>query len=180
MHIPSVGPRRRGQSLVEFSLVAPVLIMILFLMIDFGRLIYTFGAISWATREGARLISLAPQQATDCAVLKRVEQVGQGFPLRPDPNSVVGNTDPNNPGPPLAPTTNDLIPAGQGYIYIWPAVAPRTPQDTNCNGNPRKVSQTARDVSVQVKYKWLPLMPVVSSIVPPFTITTISVVHTEY
>src|SRR6202011_1681898 len=75
--------RSNAQSMVEFSLVAPVLIVMLFLMIDFGRLVYTFGAISWATREGARLISLAPQQTTDCAVLQRVEQVGRGFPLSP-------------------------------------------------------------------------------------------------
>lgn len=174
------GHRSSAQSMVEFSLVAPVLIVMLFLMIDFGRLVYTFGAISWATREGARLISLAPQQTTDCAVLQRVEQVGRGFPLSPDPNSLVGNTDPNNPGPPLAPTPSDLIPAGQGYIYVWPAVATRVPQDTWCNGNPRRVSQTARDVSVQVKYKWSPLMPLISNVVPSFTITTISVVHTEY
>ena len=79
-----------------------------------------------------------------------------------------------------AGTGTDAIPSGQGYIYIWPAVATRVPQDSNCNGNPRKVSQTARDVSVQVKYKWSPLMPLVSSIVPSLTITTISVVHTEY
>ena len=172
--------RSNAQSLVEFSLVAPVLIVMLFLLIDFGRLVYTFGAISWATREGARMISLAPQQTTDCAVLQRVEQVGRGFPLTPDPNSLVGNTDPNNPGPPLAPTSNDLIPPGQGYIYVWPAVSTAVPQDSHCNGLPRKVSQTARDVSVQVKYKWQPLMPVIASIVPSFTITTISVVHTEY
>lgn len=172
--------RRRAQTMVEFALVAPVMFFLLFLTIDFGRLVYTYGAISWATREGARLISLSPQQATDCAVLQRVEQVGRGFPLQPDPNSLVGNTDPNNPGPPLAPTTNDLIPPGVGYIYIWPAVAPRTPQDTYCNGNPRRVSQTARDVAVQVKYKWLPLMPLISTIMPQITISTISVVHTEY
>ena len=163
--------------MVEFSLVAPVLIVMVFLMIDFGRLVYTFGAISWATREGARLISLSPQQTTDCTVLKRVEAVGRGFPLAPDPNSLVGNTDPNNPSGSLVPTTP---PPGQGYIYVWPAVATKVPQDTYCTGNPRRVSQTARDVAVQVEYTWLPLMPLVSSIVPSITIKTISVVHTEY
>jgi Flp pilus assembly protein TadG len=168
---------RRGQSMVEFSLVAPVLIAMLFFMIDFGRLVYTFGAISWATREGARMISLAPQQFSDCAVLTRVEQVGRGFPISPDPNSIVGNTDPNNPSGGLVPTTP---PPGQGYIYVWPAVATKAPQDSNCNGKPRKVSQTARDVAVQVEYTWLPLMPLISNVIPQITIKTISVVHTEY
>lgn len=177
MRFPFRKLSRRGQSMVEFSLVAPVLIVMLFLMIDFGRLVYTFGAISWATREGARLISLAPQQTTDCTVLKRVEAVGRGFPLAPDPNSLVGNTDPNNPSGSLVPTTP---PSGQGYIYVWPAVATKVPQDTYCAGSPRRVSQTARDVAVQVEYTWLPLMPLVSSIVPSITIKTISVVHTEY
>lgn len=164
--------------MVEFSLVAPALLIMLFLMIDFGRLVYTYGAISWATREGARLISTSPQQTSDCAVLQRVESVGRGFPLTPDPNSLVGNTDPNNPSGVLIPT--DPPPPGLGYIYIWPAVATRVPQDTYCDGNPRRVSQTARDVAVQVEYTWLPLMPLVSSIVPRITIKTISVVHTEY
>jgi len=177
MRIPLIGLEDRGQSLVEFSLVAPVLIVLLFLMIDFGRLVYTYGAISWATREGARLISLAPQQNSDCAVLQRVESVGRGFPLAPDPNSIVGNTDPNNPSGSLVPSTPA---AGQGYIYVWPAVAPRTPQDSNCNGNTRQVSQTARDVAVQVEYTWQPLMPLIAQMIPPITIKTISVVHTEY
>jgi len=163
--------------LVEFALVSPLLVLMLLLLVDFGRLVYTYGAIAWATREGARLVSLQPQQATDCAVIKRVVAVGRGFPLTPDPNSIKGNTDPNNPSGSLVPTTP---PAGTGYIYIWPAVAPRTPQDTNCDGTPRLGSQTARDVAVQVQYTYLPLVPLIASFIPRMTIKTISVVHTEY
>ncbi len=163
--------------MVEFALLCPALIIMLFLLIDFGRLVYTFGAIAWATREGARLISLEPQQATDCLVLQRVEAVGRGFPLSPDPNSIAGNTDPNNPSGSLVPSTP---PAGQGFIYIWPAVAPKVPQDTNCNGAPRLGSATARDVAVQVQYTYVPMMPLISSFVPQINVKTISVVHTEY
>ncbi len=168
----------RGQAMVEFAIVAPALLLSFFLMIDFGRLVYTYGAIAWATREGARMVSLKPQESTDCAVLQRVEQVGRGFPLTPDPNSLVNNSDPNNPSPGKGPTTP---PPGQGYIYIWPAVATKVPQDLNCAGKPRKASPTARDVAVLVQYTYSPLIPWFTSFMPAtITIKTISVVHTEY
>jgi Flp pilus assembly protein TadG len=162
--------------MVEFALIAPLLIVIIFLLIDFARLVYAYGAVSWAAREAARVVSLEPQNTSDCAALFTAEQTAQGFRLSADPNSRAGNTDPNNPGAPYAPQTP---PAGQGYVYIWPAVAGADP-DHNCNGSTRAVSPTVQDVAVQVKYNYNPMMPLISSIVPSFTITTISVVHVEY
>jgi len=162
---------------VEFALLAPVLLFMLLLTIDFGRLVYTYGAISWATREGARLAALEPQKTSDCLVLQRVESVGRGFPLVPDPNSVAGNTDPNNPSGTLRPTPPL---SAMGYIYIFPAVAPRTPQDTNCDGLPRKTSGGAVPVAVEIQYRYVPLVPLLADFVPSITITAISVVPTEY
>ena len=46
--------RTRGQALVEFALVAPVLILIFFGIIEFGRFILTYQELNNATREGAR------------------------------------------------------------------------------------------------------------------------------
>jgi Flp pilus assembly protein TadG len=43
-----------GQSLVEFALILPVLLLILMGVFDFGRAIYAFNAVSNAAREGAR------------------------------------------------------------------------------------------------------------------------------
>jgi Flp pilus assembly protein TadG len=52
------GPRRRitrrGQALVEFSLVAPLFFFLLFAIIDFGRYVYYVQIINNAAREGAR------------------------------------------------------------------------------------------------------------------------------
>src|SRR4026207_1958955 len=50
--------RRRGaagQSLVEFALVFPVLIIMLIAIFDFGRLVSAYNAITNAAREGARV-----------------------------------------------------------------------------------------------------------------------------
>ena len=45
---------QQAQALVEFALVLPVLLLILFVIFDFGRAIYFYNAISNAAREGGR------------------------------------------------------------------------------------------------------------------------------
>ena len=47
--------RRDGQALVEFALVVPVLILLLFGILDFGRAIYAYNTIADAARDGARV-----------------------------------------------------------------------------------------------------------------------------
>ncbi len=55
---PDLHPLRRGslraQDLIEFALVFPVLMLLLFGVIDFGRIFHVLIAISNAAREGAR------------------------------------------------------------------------------------------------------------------------------
>ena len=43
-----------GQALVEFALVLPIFLLLLFGLIDVGRLVYTWNALNQAAREGAR------------------------------------------------------------------------------------------------------------------------------
>jgi Flp pilus assembly protein TadG len=50
--------RSRGQSLVEFALVIPVFLFMLFAIIDVGRFVYLNTTLSQAAREGARLGSV--------------------------------------------------------------------------------------------------------------------------
>ena len=49
---------RRGQTLVEFALVFPIFILLLFAVIDGGRYIFLSSTLSNAAREGARLGSV--------------------------------------------------------------------------------------------------------------------------
>jgi Flp pilus assembly protein TadG len=44
----------KGQTLVEFAFLIPILILVITLFIDVGRLIYTYSEMSNATREGTR------------------------------------------------------------------------------------------------------------------------------
>jgi hypothetical protein len=48
----------RGQTLVEFALVIPVFLAILFGLVDLGRFVVTDNILSQAAREGARLASV--------------------------------------------------------------------------------------------------------------------------
>jgi Flp pilus assembly protein TadG len=46
--------RNRAQSLVEFAVVVPVFLLLMFALVDFSRLLFTYISLSNATRELAR------------------------------------------------------------------------------------------------------------------------------
>ena len=168
---------QRSQALVEFAVVSPLFLFIVFSAIDISRLLYAYTAVSSAARDGARTASLAASQFSDCQVIQEVELVGQGFPVRMDPNSVVGNSDPNAPSGPLQPS---MPPPNTAYAYIWPAVATANPPDSNCNSSQqRAIAPSVKHVAVEVQYHFIPLLPFVSSFAPNIIVRTVSVVTTE-
>jgi TadE-like protein len=174
-------PRKgRAQSLVEFTLVAPLLLLIIAVTIDFARVVYTYSAISAAARAGARTLSLKDQDSSDCKVFAVVEASAQGFNLQADPNSVAGDANPNSGGP----TGPSNPPAGTGYIYIWPAVSSGQPPDSSAtcvgSGAPRSPAGQSREVAVEVQYGFKPWISIVADFIPNFDIKTVSVVETEY
>ena len=52
--------RQHGQSLVEFALMVPLFALLLFGLLDFGRVIYTQNTLAQAAREAARVAALEP------------------------------------------------------------------------------------------------------------------------
>jgi len=52
--------RTRGQALVEFSLVLPIFVLLMMVVFDFGRGIYTYNGVSEAAREIARTTIVNP------------------------------------------------------------------------------------------------------------------------
>jgi len=168
---------QRSQALVEFALVSPIFFLIMFTAVDISRLLYAYTAISSAARDGARTASLSGSTYSDCQIIQEVELVGQGFPVRMDPNSIVGNSDPNSPGGPLSPS---VPPPNVGYAYIWPAVATADPPESNCDSaTPRAISTTVKHVAVEVQFHFMPLLPIVSGFASNIIVKTVSVVTTE-
>lgn len=64
---PSRGRRRdreRGQSLVEFAIIVPTLLILVFGIIDFGLALRSYITVTQATREGARYASVGNAAGT--------------------------------------------------------------------------------------------------------------------
>jgi len=68
---PGLSPRRVlrrlrdtecGQALVEFAMVVPLFLLLLFALVDFGRAFYTWLLITNAAREGARAAAVQMDQ----------------------------------------------------------------------------------------------------------------------
>jgi hypothetical protein len=88
--------RHRGQSLVEFALILPTILLMLVGLIDFGFLFYANMTLEYATREGARVGSaLAAGNGTklpcldvDNHVIAAVQRVleSAGINVRLDPS----------------------------------------------------------------------------------------------
>ena len=57
-------PRTRGQSVTEFALILPVLILSLLIVIDFGRLFYSYVTLTNATRVAANFGATDPSSFT--------------------------------------------------------------------------------------------------------------------
>jgi hypothetical protein len=61
--------RTRGQALVEFAFVLPVFMLLLFGMVDLGRIVWANNSLGNAAREGARFaIVHGGSKATECPV----------------------------------------------------------------------------------------------------------------
>jgi len=50
----SADRSQRGASAVEFALIAPLFVALLFAIVEFGMILYTKGMLTHAAREGAR------------------------------------------------------------------------------------------------------------------------------
>jgi Flp pilus assembly pilin Flp len=82
MRAPRVMRDEEGAAVVEFALVMPILALIIFGIIDFGRAFYTVNNIISAVREGARYgaILAAPKStAGESEIRDRVRNVSRPF-----------------------------------------------------------------------------------------------------
>jgi Flp pilus assembly protein TadG len=85
--------------LIEFALISPVLLLLLFGIIDIGRAVFYYDTVNHAAREGARIAVKAPfRLPTDADVLTTVRAQLIGAPVTaPCPQGpVTSATPPNN------------------------------------------------------------------------------------
>jgi PKD repeat protein len=105
--------RTRGQSLVEFALVLPVLMLLLLITIDFGRLFLSYVSLNNTARVAANYGSLNVGPYTSGSTVlttynTTVTAEGGTFADTCPIDNAAGNPDPNNPPVPTYPDGNGL------------------------------------------------------------------------
>lgn len=64
-------PSQKGQSLVELALTLPVIVLLLFGILEFGRISYSYIVITHAAREGARAGAVGK---TDAEIIAKIRE----------------------------------------------------------------------------------------------------------
>lgn len=170
--------------MVEFALIAPLLIILVFGIVDFGRLVYVYATLNQAVNEGARAAvrdsALLP---TDVDVQTAVRNHAVSVSLaNPCPNG---------------PITSALPGSNQGWIYITEPNPPSSAEALSPSLQNAPGGQIWADVSgscsaispahdhaalqVTIKYNFVPITPLIQQLTANrIVITAAATYKTEY
>jgi Flp pilus assembly protein TadG len=163
--------RSSGQSMVEFSLLAPVFFMLLLGAMDFGRAGFYFVLGSDLARQGARYAAAYGNTGTgqtNAAVAAFIQQQGKASAVT-DVTIPAGCGTATPPQPPAALSSCQKPPVGSMYLFIevvsaCPACSPATPQY-------KKVSTV---------YAFRPATPMIANVTGTIYIVATAAMNTEY
>jgi hypothetical protein len=175
---------QRSQAIVEFALIAPVLIVLLFGIVDFGRVVYVYATLNQAVNEGARTA------IRDSALLPRNADVMTSVRTHAVDVSLA-NPCPNGPITALIP------PANQGWIYITEPNPPTAPEPLSPSlqdapgGQPWanatascSATNPAHDhapLQVTIRYNFVPFTPIIQQLTANrIVISAAATYKTEY
>jgi len=109
----------RGQSLVEFALVLPILLFLFMILFDFGRAVYAYSTVSDAARQGVRYAIVNQTTAT---IQDKAAGAATGLGIATADVDVYFH--------PAGQTTGDCSPLDLGCVaevrvpYRWTAITP--------------------------------------------------------
>jgi Flp pilus assembly protein TadG len=174
--------RQTSQALIEFALVSPVLLLLVFGMIDIGRAIFYYDTINHAAREGARaMVRASTALPTNAVVLTVVSQQLVGAPAA-EPC-------------PQGPLTAALPPGNTAWVYV---TEPNPPSTVEANppmnapggefaaaaaGSCCAVNPAAGNVPLQVtvRFNLILITPIISQATANHILLTAAAVYrTEY
>ena len=174
--------RQRSQALIEFALVSPVLLLLLFGVIDLGRAIFYYDTLNHAAREGARVaIRASNALPTNADVLTAVSGQMLGTPV----------TAPC----PQGPLTTATPPANAAWLYITEPGPPATVEATpapNAPGGEYAVSASGGcsavnpaldndQLQVTIRFNLVLITPIVAQATANrVVITAAAIFRTEY
>lgn len=173
---------QRSQALIEFALVSPVLLLLLFGVVDIGRAVFYYDTIIHAAREGARVaVRNSNQLPTNNDVLNAVSAQMLGAPVsEPCPQGPVTSAVPTantawiyvtEPNPPASVETSPP-PNAPGGEYAAMATGP-------CSA----VNPASGNVQLQVtvRFNLVLITPIVAQATADHVVMSAAVVYrTEY
>jgi hypothetical protein len=80
--------RSTGQELVEFAIILPLLLLVVFGVLDLGRMFHALITITNAAREGARYGIIFPDDLTGIDSVTRREAQNSGITLNPGASAI--------------------------------------------------------------------------------------------
>jgi len=173
---------QRSQALIEFALISPVLLLLLFGIVDIGRAVFYYDAVNHAAREGARVaVRASSPLPSNADVLATVAAQLLGAPVtEPCPQGPVTSAVPpgnaawlyvTEPNPPSTVETNppDNAPGGE-----YPAAASGSCSAVNPAGGNSQLQVTLR-------FNLVLITPVVAQATANrILITSAAIFRTEY
>lgn len=173
---------QRSQALIEFALISPVLLLLVFGIIDIGRAVFYYDTLTHAAREGARAaVAASSPLPTNASVLAVVQQQMVGAPI-------------SEPCP-QGPVTTGTPPANTGWLYVTepnpPATVETNPPDNApggefpaaASGSCSAVNPAAGNSSLQVtlRFNLVLITPIVSQVTTnQIILTAAAIFRTEY
>jgi hypothetical protein len=178
----------RSQSMTEFAIISPVLLLMIFGIIDFGRALYIYGTLVQAANEGVRVAIRAssPLPANSDVQTAAVQQAQSIY---------LANPCPNGPLPPITGAGAQNPPQGSGWIFItepnppstvetnptWDAPggqspAPATPSCSAVNSQ----SAGIYPLQVTVRYTYPFFTPLLEQLAPTIVLQAYATEYTEY
>jgi Flp pilus assembly protein TadG len=152
--------RERGQGLVEFALVFPLIILLLMGIFDLGRAIYAYNTVANAARQGARVAAvnqLDVSGSTSCNEDMPVEdQATPHWTIK----ACAASSAISLGIPTTDVTVSYSVPPGTTLTCV-------SPLNVGCIAN------------VTVTYSWRAITPIIGNLVGPITMTSTSQIPIE-
>jgi TadE-like protein len=179
----AVHARQRSQSMVEFALVAPLLLLFIFGIVDFGRVVYIYVTLNQAVNEGARTaVRDSPLLPTNSNVEASVKVHAVDVSLaNPCPNG---------------PITSETPPPNEGWVYITEPNPPATVEtlsptlqdapggqmwgDSNGTCSATNPARNHAPLQITIRYNFVPFTPLIEQLTGTIIITAAAIYSTEY
>jgi len=174
----------RSQAVVEFAIVAPLLLLLLFGIVDFGRIIYIYVTLNQAVNEGVRVAvkdsALLPTNAdVESAVKQHAVDVSLANPC------------------PNGPITEATPPSNQGWLYITEPNPPDTVEQlssglqdapggqmwviSNGTCSATNPAHDHADLQVTIRYNFVPFTPLIQQVTAGHIVISAAATYaTEY